>query len=361
VSARLAPGWILGPKADALVFTGPVLVGLALWWLLEGVAGVPRALPPWAFALLIVGCDVAHVWATAFRVYLDPTELRRRPALYVGVPLACLGLGVALYGSSAALFWRVLAYTAAFHFVRQQWGWVAYSRRRAAEEGALDLWLDRLAIYNATLFPLLWWHAHLPRAFVWFLAGDFVAGVPVSVSAVGHVLHWSLVALWLGRQVQRAWSGQGVNLAKLQVMATTWVAWYGGIVLLDSDVAFTALNVLSHGVPYLAVVHRIERERRAGGRRPFDALFAARRGLVFLAVLVAVGYAEEYLWDRWVWHEHAWLFPGAERTLGPLALTFLVPLLALPQATHYVLDGWIWRTHDYPELAAVSAARLTRT
>ncbi len=55
-----------------------------------------------------------------------------------------------------------------------------------------------------------------------------------------------------------------MNWAKLQIWVTTWVAWYGGIVLLNSDLAFTALNVLSHGVPYLAVVWAVEGRRWEG-------------------------------------------------------------------------------------------------
>ena len=39
--------------------------------------------------------DVAHVWSTAFVVYLDPAEWRRRPLLYGGVPIALFAGGVA--------------------------------------------------------------------------------------------------------------------------------------------------------------------------------------------------------------------------------------------------------------------------
>ena len=95
-SSGLAPGWIVGPRADLLLFGAPVLVAL-LVALISWRAGVLHTeLPPWGFALLIIGVDVAHVYSTAFRVYLDREEFRRRPGLYAGVPLTCFGSGRSL-------------------------------------------------------------------------------------------------------------------------------------------------------------------------------------------------------------------------------------------------------------------------
>ncbi|MEM1452836.1 MAG: hypothetical protein AAF957_22055 [Planctomycetota bacterium] len=350
---RLRPGWILGRRGDALIFTGPILLALALIAYADARGVLQADMPPWMFALLIVACDVGHVYATAFRVYLDPARFRKRPGLFVGVPLACFALGVMAYGFGANVFWRGLAYLAVWHFVRQQWGWVAFTRAKAGE-GTVDRKLDQAVIYAVTLYPLLFWHAHLPRAFHWFREGDFV-GLPGWVALAGAAVHWAIVGAFLLRQVQHAASGRGVNLAKVQVVVTTWIAWYGGIVLLDSDIAFTALNVLSHGIPYLVVVWTVERRHGEQARTPLARWFAPRFAVFLVGVLALVGYAEEWLWDSFVWKDHAGLFPGAEAIgLGPApaaALGILVPLFALPQATHYVLDGWLWRRKEHTDLS----------
>ena len=60
------------------------------------------------------------------------------------------------------------------------------------------------------------------------------------------------------------------------------------------------------------------------------------------ALLLALGYSEEWLWDLGIWHDHPGLF-GQGWDLGPRVQALLVPLLALPQAVHYALDGFIWR------------------
>ncbi|MFT7678632.1 MAG: hypothetical protein ACI8QC_002626 [Planctomycetota bacterium] len=349
--APLKPGWILGPRADALAFSGPVIAGLGLvaWAASRGNLHAP--ISPLLFLILVALIDVGHVYATVFRVYLDPSELRRRPALYLGIPLGVYAGSVLLYAQGPMVFWRVLAYLAVYHFVRQQWGWMAYARRRAGESGLFDLRLDKAAIYAATLYPLLYWHTHLPADFEWFIVGDFVA-LPAWADTLGLGLHHLVLGLFFARQVQRAARGLGVNYAKLQILISTWIAWFGGIVILRSDLAFTALNVLSHGVPYLAFVWTLEHRRRAGSKGWIAALFTPRFCLLFLALLGLVGYAEEWLWDRSLWHEPEGLFPGPAWFPSGALVALLVPLLALPQATHYLLDGWIWRTRNNPSLAA---------
>lgn len=340
--ARVRGVWLVSRGFDLSVFGGSALAAFALllWGRADGL--LERALPTWTWVASIVFVDVAHVWATAFRVYLDPLELRRRAGLYVGVPLGCFVAGVLAYSLSALWFWRLLAYLAVFHFVRQQYGFVALYRARAGEHGRLDRWLDAAAIYSATLYPLVWWHAHLPREFEWFVAGDFLPGLPPAVVMLLRPLHLALGGAWVLRQGARAARGDAPSPGKLLIVVSTWLSWYVGIVVFDSDYAFTVTNVLVHGVPYLALVWVWGRARWAGAAHGVGRLFRPGLWPAYVGLLALVAFAEEWLWDLLVWHERAALFPGPE--LFPRqALTLLVPLLALPQATHYLLDAWIWR------------------
>jgi membrane protease YdiL (CAAX protease family) len=136
-----------------------------------------------------------------------------------------------------------------------------------------------------------------------------------------------------------AWRTRRVNLPKQAVVLGTALSWYVGIVLLNGDMAFTIINVVSHGLPYVALVWIVDRRRRA---MPFFLP-------IFLATLLALAFFEEGLWDGLLWREHPGifgLFAGLPRIGDPATLAWLVPLLALPQSTHYVLDGFIWRTKE---------------
>ena len=344
--------WLVSAPWDVGVFGGSALLafGLLGWGQAHGL--LAGAFPAWAWVGTVVFVDVAHVWATAYRVYLDPEEVRRRPALYLGIPLAAYLAGVLLYATSSSLFWRVLAYVAVLHFVRQQYGWVALYRRRLGVPSRLDRVLDDAAIYSATLYPVLHWHANLPREFEWFVAGDFIPGLPEEAADLLLPLHLAITAAYALRQLQLWASGRPVSPGKNLVVATTWLAWFVGIVVFDSDYAFTVTNVLVHGIPYLAFVWVWGRARFAGGTAALARVFRPRAWPLYLAPLLVAAWIEEWGWDRLVWHERAPLFPGPALLPGPEALALLVPLLALPQATHYVLDAWIWRVRpENPGLA----------
>jgi hypothetical protein len=341
--------WLVSRSWDLAVFGGSAALSLLLlaWGAATGL--LTEATPPWAWVATVVFVDVAHVWATAYRVYTDPEELRRRPGLYFGVPLAVYTAGVLLYSTSPALFWRVLAYVAVFHFIRQQYGWVALYRRRLGAVSRLDRVLDDAAIYSATLYPLLHWHAHLPREFEWFVPGDFIPGLPAGAARALLPVHLGIMAAYVARQIWLRARGRPVSPGKDLVVATTWAAWFIGIVALDSDYAFTVTNVLVHGIPYLALVWVYGRNRYAGGGA-LAPLFRRGAWLLYLAPLVALAWCEEWGWDKVLWHERPGLFPGADLSLGAAALALVVPLLALPQATHYVLDAWVWRRRGNPRL-----------
>jgi hypothetical protein len=343
--------WLVSRGWDVAVFGGSALLAFALlaWGAATGVLG--GVTPPWAWIVTVLAVDVAHVWATGYRVYADPDERLRRPALYVGIPIAAYALGVVLYTTSPGLFWRGLAYLAVFHFVRQQYGWVALYRRKLGASSRLDRVLDDAAIYSATLYPILYWHAHLPREFEWFIEGDFLPGLPPATASLLLPVHLAITAAYVARQAWLHLQHRPVSPGKDLVIATTWLTWYVGIVVLDSDYAFTVTNVLVHGIPYLALVWIYGRGRFGGSKGAMGRVFHATGWPIFLASLAALAWLEEWGWDRLVWHERPAFFPGPDLSPSTAALALLVPLLALPQATHYLLDAWIWRVKGNPGLA----------
>ena len=303
--------WLLSRRADLALFGGSAAASLLLLGIGAKAGVLHSELPPGLWLLFVVGVDVAHVWSTGWKVYADAGEFRLRPALYSAIPAAAWGAGVVAHSLSPALFWRLLAYAAAFHFVRQQYGWVALYRRKNGEDGEVDggltRWIDSAAIYAATCGPLLWWHANLPRRFHWLLPGDFATGLPRPVGTAALATTAALLALWAGKEVLRLVRGRPVSWGKLLVTATTALTWHLGIVAFDSDYAFTVTNVLVHGVPYIGLVLFATRRRaeahEAARVPPSLADRASRSALLFLVPLFVLAFAEEWGWDRLVWHD----------------------------------------------------------
>lgn len=347
--------WLFSAPIDLGVFLGSALVSFALLGIGAAFGLLHSDSPEWIWVPFVLLIDVAHVWSTLFRVYLDRDERQRRRLLYFGGPAIVYVLGVSVYSLGPQVFWRIAAYFAVYHFVRQQYGWVVLYRRRGKETLLVDRWIDTAAIYAASVYPLLYWHAHLPQKYSWFIPGDFSDVLPIWVSQFGFPVYVMVLGAYVLRAAQR-WFVLGVrNPGKDIVVVTTALCWYLGIVTFNSDYAFTVTNVVIHGVPYLALVY-LEARRRERAGHPGAIRVLAYGPLVFLVVLVVLAYGEELLWDRLIWHERAWLF-GAGWSWAKSIEALVVPLLALPQLTHYFLDGFIWRR----QANASYVARESRT
>lgn len=342
---------LVSPGHDTLWFVVPGLLA-AIVGLAVGLLPAPEharqggGLGLWIVGVLLV--DVAHVYASLYRTYLDPVARKQHRKRLIIAPLLCLWVGVLLHLESPLLFWSVLAYIAIFHFIKQHVGF-AMLYVRAGNESTWDRKLVNAAIWAGTLGPVLYWHANLPTRFAWFMQGDLVAGLPAWLGAFAL---WGQLPLWavlLFRRVSLARRGHR-NPILVALVLLPAINWHLGIVVFDDDRVFTITNVFFHGLPYLALVWV------AGGRSRVQAALPSRGIALIIAafygLLVVLAIVEEALWDRLVWHDHVGLFGHSDVTLTGLPAAVVVALLTVPQATHYMLDRWIWRVGPRnPELA----------
>lgn len=334
--------WIASRGFDLGLIVGPPLMAVAL------VLAVPALrtgdTPVWAWVVFVLAIDVGHVYSSLYRTYFDPEELERRRQLYLLTPLFCWIAGVVLYSFGALVFWRILAYVAVYHFVRQQFGFVMVYRHRGGERGVFDRRLDKATIYATMLYPLVFWHADDGRQFAWFVQGDFLS-LPAWTGSLAIWLYVAILAVFAGRQIQRFATGGGVNWGKIGIVAGTAAVWFVGIVFLNSDFAFTVTNVVAHGIPYMALVWLYGRRKWAAEGSWRTWIHRPAAAVAFVGLLVSLAWFEEGLWDVFVWRENAAVFGGwnPNFVVPEMALNLLVPLLTVPQATHYVIDGWIWK------------------
>lgn len=347
-----AQPWICSAKFDGALILAPAIIITALVVIFNQHLESLKDVPPWLCLLLIVGVDVSHVYSTIFRTYLDKEELQKRQALYALTPLLAWIVGCFLYSVDSLLFWRVLAYLAVFHFIRQQYGFMMIYARKERDTPRYYRWIDKAAIYLATIYPIIYWHCHA-REFEWFIKDDFFAINAPMLNTVAVTLYVvTLVAYIVKEAVQ--WQRTGTfNIPKNLLLFGTAFSWFVGIVAFNNDLAFTVTNVIAHGVPYLALIWLYGHNQTAiqGQKTTYlwpwiSKLFQWKAVPFYIATLFAIAFVEEGFWDGFVWREHGMLF-GFSSSLPAIAdshtLVWLVPLLALPQATHYILDAFIWR------------------
>lgn len=320
--------WIIGPAFMSSIF-------VVVFYLL-GLA--PQTTSPAYWLIFVVFIDVSHVWSTLFRTYLHKeNKMKYEKSLWL-VPLCCYIAGVFLYSFGSLVFWRTLAYLAVFHFIRQQYGiFQLYSKK--IKQKKIHKRIDQLNIYAATVIPIMIWHLGGIQEIHWFMPGDFYyLNLPHQIIVL-QILALLIFFVFLIKEIF-------ILKAKILSPKTTFLcgtilSWWVGIVWINTDWAFTITNVVTHGIPYFALIYHqnIKARDKILWIKSFPTI------TIFL-FLFFIGYLEEGLWDIFIWKEHAQLFPFSDLSLGLshyAGLALLVPLLALPQATHYVLDGIIWK------------------
>jgi hypothetical protein len=342
--------WLYSRGLDGALILAPAwLVSITLL-AFPNLLSASADVSPLTWLVLIVCVDVAHVYSTLYRTYFDRNEFDNHKTMYVAVPLLSLCASIMLYSLSERWFWTLLAYVAVFHFVRQQYGLLMlYSRSERTARWMR--YLDKLTIYLATLYPLIYWHTHLPSHFQWFVEGDFIA-LPRVIDSLAKPIYIATLVAYIVKELMR-WRAGVFNVPKQLLVFGTVASWYVGIVISKGDLGFTFANVVAHGIPYMALIwiygaNRQSLARRAGG------IFSLQAIPVFVGLLIAVAYFEEAIWDGLVWRDHPGLFAWAwslPHINEHVLLSIIVPLLTLPQLTHYVLDGFIWRFKHQPDWA----------
>ncbi len=344
---RIATPWIYSPKFDLSAIIGPPLVITMIVLAFGNRIAAISETPTWLWILLVLGIDVAHVYSSLFRTYFDKDEFQRRKKLYLIVPAVCWLGGIAIYAlAGAGFFWGCVAYFAIYHFVRQQYGFLMLYRR-GEPVGNLEYRIDQVAIYLATVYPLVYWHTYT-RNFQWFSEFEVLHIPVVWPELLCRFVYVMTLSAFLIKEVIK-WKQTGtLNAGKVLLLVATAAAWGTGIILFNGDLTFTLINIISHGIPYMALIWIYQYRKRTNKAHEGNRLlkfFQLKYVPYYILSLVAIAFFEEAIWDWLVYGEHSNLFGSFHVAASATILAILVPLLTMPQVTHYVLDAYIWRVN----------------
>lgn len=333
--------WIHKRQTDVVfILLPPFFIALMVLLFHEKLAVIQDNYSFVTWLVFIVFIDVAHVYASLFKTYLNKTEVSKHKKLFIVVPCICLLLSMGAFIVSKEFFWSILAYIAVFHFIRQQYGFMRlYSRNEPKNK--LKLLFDKVVIYNATVFPMLFWFLNPDRNFNWFVSNEFFQSNQPQISNILFICFLLIFSAYIILLVYDFVKTKRLNIPKNLLILGTYISWYLGIVHYNNELIFTTFNVVSHGIPYMALVYF--REIKPNKKGNFYLLFFQTKYLVvvFLLILLGLAFLEELIWELTVWEEH---FQLTEFYISDTFHFIWIPLLTLPQLTHYVLDGYIWKS-----------------
>jgi hypothetical protein len=330
--------WIHKAKTDSIFILSPsFLVVIVVFLFQKQLQQIETKYSFYTWLFLIVFIDVAHVYATLFKTYFVASEFQKRKKLLIGLPIVCFLIGIVLFSFGSKVFWSTMAYIAVFHFIRQQYGFMRLYARNESKKWA---WIDNLIIYTATIYPMLYWFLSSPREFNWFVENEFLHFESPFLIMVLSWIYGCILLFYVLRTSYFGIKNKYINIPKNAILLGTILSWFFGIVYFNNDLIFTLLNVVSHGIPYIALIYLNEIDKKPSKELHSLYHFKHFKGLLlFLFVLLLIAFSEEYLWEILVWKEQ---LSGTTEDFSNWYF-LIVPLLTVPQFTHYLLDGFIWK------------------
>jgi hypothetical protein len=323
---------IFSKRVDFAIFTVPVIVGLGLSLFFLGERTPKFSMVQTEFILrpalfyhyFILFLDIPHVYATVVRLGVERDQYLKAKILFIGLPLLALLIVSLLAEKNQIWGWRFIAYLNIWHTLRQQWGFVSLSNKKFGTDTKLNRWLDQSAIYLMTLFPVLWLHSQ-PIDGGWLVVGDIPR---LFQGDYIHYFHWAymvLIACYFAYFFLQSEKQGKVNWTKLNILVTTMVAWYVGIVVMWER---TWMIDLQHAVPYLYLVYFYGRKNWGERNKLFQGT-AFNVGVKFQVLLIALSVG-------------IYFFPLALNDYLPAGIA--LGLMMFFPMTHYLLDGFMWKS-----------------
>jgi hypothetical protein len=341
VASAISLRWIIGARDDLVWFIGSVVSSYLLLFLY--VSGRVPLVPMVALWAILI--DAPHVFGTFSRTYFDRTERQNRARLLWG-SLLFFAIGPLLVLAGAGLvFFFVAALWAYYHLVKQHYGFMVLYKKKNGDLARVDNALDRLLLLFAFNYP-----------FVEFIARDPEAMARVPELLRGGVNGFAKILLagtlflfvaWLGRQVQRAITGEPLNVPKYLLLAAAIPMHW--IVLLTpmphKPIAIVAILTIYHNFQY----HRLiwfHNQKYSNKREQYGAAELISRRILFYVVFGIV-FGIIYQGPRQILG-YLGLQNAVSGSAQSLALQLGISFLWGYAFIHYYLDSKIWRVRRDP-------------
>jgi len=336
--------WIISARDDLIWFIGSVVSSYALLFLyVKGFLSLVAMAAIWAILI-----DAPHVFGTFSRTYFDRTERKSRSRLLWG-SLVFFTVGPLMVLSGAGfLFLFLAALWAYYHLVKQHYGFMVLYKKKNDDLAPVDNALDRLLLLFAFNYP-----------FVEFIARDPEAMARVPASLRGGVSGFAklllagtilLFVVWLGRQVQRAITGEPLDVPKyLLLLAAIPMHW---IVLLTpmphKPIAIVAILTIFHNLQYHRLIwfhnkkYSPNTEKTESAQEKYGAAAVISRRLSYY-IAFGIMFGVMYQGPRQLFGYLGLKNAAAGITEQPFAFQITTSFLWGFAFIHYYLDSKIWR------------------
>ncbi|MGA9771080.1 MAG: hypothetical protein WBV94_18745 [Blastocatellia bacterium] len=345
----ISMGWIINRKDDLIWFIGSVVTSYAFLAanLMLVKLGMSVMIMTWIWAL---GFDGPHVFGTISRTYADNEERRKRAKLYYGSLILFLIGPAMLFADSlmgtntlGPVFFLLASMWAYYHLVKQHYGFMILYKKKNSDLAEIDNLIDRAFILLGMTYPFVRFLTHS------YAAKERLEGMSLSTDSSSvwwvETLIFSAflisLGLFVGRQAQRLYLKQPVNVPKILLLAAClpmhWIVLRALEPFAPTAGALAAVATLTiyHNIQYHRIIwfHNRNKYSRAGATNYGAASVISRSVWSYILFALAFGaiyHIPHYTVVKPDSYWMAFIWGGA--------------------FTHYYLDSKIWRVRRDTQL-----------
>ncbi|MAX67115.1 MAG: hypothetical protein CME66_09290 [Halobacteriovoraceae bacterium] len=293
---------------------------------------LPQTPPFFYFLLGWIAVDGSHFFSTIFVTYLDKDIRQRLKAQLIIIPFVLIvGASTLNFFGYKNIFILILGLSAAYHFIRQESGWMKIASRLDSKAPSWLQKIDILTSYCMTILPLAW-TIRMSNNGHWYEKGDLIY-LPDHISELLIQLFWPVIIVFILSNIYHCYQTKIFNLSKLYVFINTLMGWYIPRVILENPYLSVALITLHHGVPYFFIVFK--HERISQNSKVFNKLKKYKYILFYLAS-VSLYFAFYYI---------MFVLPAfiSFKNFNNFTQSVAYGILIAPLMTHFLLDSYIWK------------------
>tara|TARA_R110002049_G_scaffold159312_1_gene324198 strand:- start:281 stop:1267 length:987 start_codon:yes stop_codon:yes gene_type:complete len=319
--------WILGNARREL----SSFYGLALTIIVFSGLWSNQPMPMAIILLVTVGIDTSHVYATAWRSWFVPSEVKRAKWLHIFTPLAIMIVIFLWCSLGIPGLWSAVLYLTVFHHIRQYYGIHRWSLAINPNKGPMAT----KELYAMSVLPFIGYHFRSDINYQGFFTPDdmFLFPNPEVLNLIYLLMAVAFISLIY--KISIAVKDKTISIP---ILSTVIFPVFINIFcfLISKDFFITLLPVLAvHGMTYYHLSALAQGKLKKGfWSKPRVAV------AIIVSTSILFGFLESFLTE-----EQIDIIPSIQYQ-GNYLLAFGVAFVTTPAIYHYIADAFLWkRTH----------------
>ena len=329
--------WVFSQTEDLWIFIGPLVLSYLILAIMHfSGMGIYKDGPSYFYYLIALFVDGSHGITTFVRLSQKQDISKPQKTFFFFLPILIWLVIWSLIEINLPYIEILISYFAIYHFIKQQYGWMRITSVKTQSLTAKEELLDKIMIYNVTLFPILYW-SFIKTNFGWYGPEDIIKFYDYPwMKSFLIIVHTLILVIYTYSQIKANKLRNQIPWGKYQIILVTWIAWVIPIVILESHIAKVLCFAIPHGLQYYYINFKVspQEHNKTLTKSPRSQIAHLLR---FYVTFVLIEFFIMLTDKKIIEHLSSYFIAYQKPEAGFLAF------VSIFQIWHFIADGYIWK------------------